>query len=125
MAVCARLLRPLYDLTVSVLVQFRALHSDDTTVNMQVLATHRLSTSRLWVYLGDETHPCNAFDCKVNPKRDAPHRLLAKYEGYLHTGAFSGYDGGHLPDPRIDHGPHHRGGLPRACAPQILRDTWQ
>jgi transposase len=97
---CADLLRPLYDLMVSVVLQSRALHTDDTTVKMQELVTHLLSTARLWVYLGDAAHPYNVFDFTVNRKRDGPQRFLASYQGYLHADAFSGYDGLYLPDPR-------------------------
>jgi transposase len=97
---CADLLRPLYDLMVSVVLQSRALHTDDTTVKMQELVTHLLSTARLWVYLGDAAHSYNVFDFTVNRKRDGPQRFLADYRGYLHADAFSGYDGLYLPDPR-------------------------
>jgi transposase len=100
MAACGQLLRPLYDLMVSVVLQSRALHTDDTTVKMQELVTHLLSTARLWVYLGDAAHPYNVFDFTVNRKRDGPQRFLANYQGYLHADAFSGYDGLYLPDPR-------------------------
>src|SRR5262245_22769562 len=97
---CADLLRPLYDQMVSVVLQSRALHTDDTTVKMQELVTHLLSTARLWVYLGDAAHPYNVFDFTVNRKRDGPQHFLANYQGYLHAEAFSGYDGLYLPDPR-------------------------
>lgn len=97
---CADLLRPLYDRMVSAVLQSQALHTDDTTVKMQELVTHRLSTARLWVYLGDAAHPYNVFDFTVNRKRDGPQRFLANYRGYLHADAFSGYDGLYLPDPR-------------------------
>jgi transposase len=100
LAACAELLRPLYDLMVKVVLQSRALHTDDTTVKMQELVTHLLSTARLWVYLGDAAHPYNVFDFTVNRKRDGPQRFLADYRGYLHADAFSGYDGLYLPDPR-------------------------
>jgi transposase len=100
MAACARLLRPLYDLMVSVVLQSRSLHTDDTTVKMQELVSHLLSTARLWVYLGDAAHPYNVFDFTVNRKRDGPEQFLANYQGYLHADAFSGYDGLYLPDPR-------------------------
>lgn len=100
MAACADLLRPLYDLMVSVVLQSRALHTDDTTVQMQELVTHLLSTARFWVYLGDADHPYNVFDFTVNRKRDGPQQFLANYQGYLHADAFSGYDGLYLPDPR-------------------------
>ncbi len=97
---CADLLRPLYDLMVSVVLQSRALHTDDTTVKMQEPVTHLLSTARLWVYLGDVTHPYNVFDFTLNHKRDGPQQFLADYQGYLHADAFSGYDGLYLPEPR-------------------------
>jgi transposase len=100
MAACASLLRPLYDLMVSFLMHSRALHTDDTTVKMQELMTHRLSTARMWVYLGDADHPYNVFDFTLNRKRDGPQQFLANYQGYLHADAFSGYDGLYLPDPR-------------------------
>jgi transposase len=96
---CAELLRPLYDLMVSVVLQSRSLHTDDTTVKMQEVGTHLLSTARLWVYLGDTAHPYNVFDFTVNRKRDGPQQFLATYQGYLHADAFSGYDGLYLPDP--------------------------
>jgi transposase len=100
MTACADLLRPLYDLMVSVVMQSRALHTDDTTVKMQELLTHILSTARMWVYLGDAAHPYNVFDFTLNRKRDGPQQYLANYQGYLHADAFSGYDGLYLPDPR-------------------------
>jgi hypothetical protein len=100
LAACAQLLRPLYDRMVSVALQSRALHTDDTTVKMQELVTHLLSTARFWVYLGDAAHPYNVFDFTVNHKRDGPQQFLANYHGYLHADAFSGYDGLYLPDPR-------------------------
>jgi transposase len=99
MAACANLLRPLYDLMVSVVMQSRALHTDDTRVKMQELVTHHLSTARMWVYLGDAAHPYNVFDFTLNRKRDGPQKFLANYQGYLHADAFSGYDGLYLPDP--------------------------
>jgi transposase len=100
MAACAQLLRPLYDRMVGIVMQSRALHTDDTTVKMQELLTHHLSTARMWVYLGDAAHPYNVFDFTLNRKRDGPQQFLANYKGYLHADAFSGYDGLYLPDPR-------------------------
>jgi transposase len=97
---CAELLRPLYDRMVSAVLQSRSLHTDDTPVKMQELLTHRLSTARLWVYLGDAAHPYNVFDFTTTRKRDGPQRFLTNFSGYLHADAFSGYDGLYLPDPR-------------------------
>jgi transposase len=97
---CADLLRPLYDLMVGAVLQSRVIHTDDTPVKLQELVTHRLSTARLWAYLGDAAYPYNVFDFTVNHKRDGPQRFLANYQGYLQADAFSGYDGLYLPDPR-------------------------
>jgi transposase len=100
LAACGRLLRPLYERLIAVVLQSRALHTDDTTVKMQELVSHRLSTARLWVYLGDIAHPYNVFDFTRTRQRDGPQQFLATYQGYLHADAFSGYDGLYLPDPR-------------------------
>src|SRR5262249_22559961 len=99
MAACAQLLRPLYDLMVSVVMQSRALHTDDTTVKMQELLTHHLSTARMWVYLGDASHPYNVFDFTINRKRDGPQQFLANYQGYLHADPFTPHHAPSFPDP--------------------------
>lgn len=95
----ASLLRPLYDLMVSLVLQSRWLHTDDTPVKMQELRTHLLQTARLWVYLGDNAHAYNVFDFTQTRKRDGPQQFLKNYQGYLHADAFSGYDGLYLPEP--------------------------
>jgi len=92
-------------LMVGVVLQSRALHTDDTTVKMQDPATHLLSTARLWGYLGDAAHPYNVFDFTVNRKRDGPQTFLADFHGYLHADAFSGYDALYLPNPRAGMAP--------------------
>jgi transposase len=100
LAACAALVRPLYELLVRVVLESRALHTDDTTVKMQDPQTRLLSTARFWTYLGDAAHPYNVFDFTVNRKRDGPEQFLANYQGYLHADAFSGYDRLYLPDPQ-------------------------
>jgi transposase len=100
LAACARALQPLYEALSAALLHSRALHTDDTPVKVQDPATHQLSTGRLWVYLGDATHPYNGFDFTATRQRDGPQHFLRTYQGYLHADAFSGYDGLYLPDPR-------------------------
>lgn len=80
-AACAQLLRPLYQVLVAVTLQSRALHSDDTTVKIQELITHLLSTARLWAYLGDAAQPYHVFDFTRNRQRDGPQQFLADYQG--------------------------------------------
>jgi transposase len=103
LAASAELLRPLYQLMVSVVLQSRVIHTDDTPVNMQEATSgdgHVLIMARMWGYLGDADHPYNVFDFTPNRKRDGPQLFLAKFQGYLQADAFSGYDGLYLPNAR-------------------------
>lgn len=100
LAACAGLLRPLYQRLIEVVLQSRALHTDDTPVKMQEPASHQLRTARLWGYLGDAAHPYNVFDFTQTRQRDGPQQFLTNYRGYLHADAFSGYDRLYLPDSR-------------------------
>jgi transposase len=99
LAACAELLRPLYDVMVSLVLQSRWLHTDDTTVKNRQPAEGATATARLWVYLGDTLHPYNVFDFTATRKRDGPQQFLANFRGYLHADAFSGYDALYLPAP--------------------------
>jgi transposase len=100
MAACAEVLRPLYDLMVSVVLQSRWLHTDDTSIKNLDHAPGTTATARFWTYLGDRDHPYNVFDFTLNRQRDGPARFLKDYRGYLHADAFSGYDRLYLPDAR-------------------------
>jgi transposase len=95
----ARLLGPLYDRLVYWMLLSRALHTDDTPVDLQDPKNHVLRQSRMWVYLGDDAHPYNVFDFTLTHKRDGPQQFLGRYRGYLHADAFSGYDCLYVPDP--------------------------
>jgi transposase len=96
---CAALLQPLYRRLVEVVLASRALHTDDTPVNLQDPRTHQLSLARFWVYLGDALHPYTVFDFTRTRQRDGPRDFLADFQGYLHADAFGDYDGLYLPDP--------------------------
>jgi len=102
MAASALVLRPLYDLMVSGVLQSQWLHTDDTPVKNLGHAPDTTATARFWVYIGDRTHPYNVFDFTINRKRDGPQKFLADFHGYLHADAFSGYDALYLPSPRGD-----------------------
>jgi transposase len=100
LAACADLLQPVYGRLTALVLQSRALHTDDTPVKLQDPTTRSLSTARLWVYLGDRTHPYNVFDFTPTHQRDGPERFLAGFAGYLHADAFKGYDRLYLPAAR-------------------------
>jgi transposase len=102
MAACAAVLRPLYDLLVTAVLQSQWLHTDDTPVQNQGHAPGTTDKARFWIYLGDRNHPYNVFDFTLNRQRDGPQTFLAPYHGYLHADAFSGYDALYLPPPRSD-----------------------
>jgi transposase len=100
MAACAELLRPLYDLMVASVLQSAWLHTDDTPVKNLDHEPGETDKARFWIYYGDRTHPYNVFDFTINRKRDGPQTFLAKFHGYLHADAFTGYDALYLPSPR-------------------------
>lgn len=97
MAAAAACLRPLYERLVTWVLQSRWLHTDDTRVQNLGHAPGATAQGRLWVYVGDREHPCNAFDFTVNRQRDGPQTFLTNFQGYLHADAFSGYDALYLP----------------------------
>lgn len=99
MAASAELLQPLYDTLVSLVLQSRCLHTDDTPIKNLGHAPGTTDKARFWVYLGDTQHPYNVFDFTLNRQRDGPAHFLKNYRGYLHADAFSGYDGLYLPAP--------------------------
>ena len=105
MAASAETLRPLYDTMVSQILRSAWLHTDDTPVKNQGHEANTTRLSRLWIYLGDRTHPYNVFDFTINRKRDGPQTFLRDFHGYLHADAFSGYDALYLPSPGVGTAP--------------------
>lgn len=95
MAACADLLRPLYDLMVSLVLKSRVVHTDDTP--LPVLDKSRDSTrqGRIWVYLAND-HPYTVFDFTPSRARDGPQKFLTGFQGFLQADAFAGYDGIYL-----------------------------
>jgi transposase len=100
MAACAQLLRSLYELMISVVLQSRVIHTDDTPVKIHDPPPAATDIGRLWAYLADAEHCYNVFDFTPNRKRDGPQQFLANFQGYLQADAFSGYDGLYLPHAR-------------------------
>jgi len=96
MAKSAELLKPLYDMMVSRVLESKVIHTDDTVLPVQDTTRDTTRQGRLWVYLGDREHPYTVFDFTPNHKRDGPQQFLSGLEGYLQADAFSGYDGIYL-----------------------------
>jgi transposase len=78
---------------VHLVLESQVLHTDDTPVPVLDPEQDKTKTGRLWVYLGDVSHPYNVFAYTPNRKRDGPATFLANYHGYLQADAFGGYDG--------------------------------
>jgi transposase len=97
LAACAKVLKPLYELMISIVLQSRVLHTDDTPIKIHDPPEGETDKGRMWDYLGDAAHPYNVFDFTPNRKRDGPQTFLANYRGYLQADAFSGYDALYLP----------------------------
>lgn len=69
----------------------RVIGTDDTV--MPLLEKERTRQARMWVYLGDESHPYTVFDFTPSRARDGPARFLKDFRGTLVADAYGGYDG--------------------------------
>lgn len=104
----AELLSPVYEAMKAEVLQSKVLHTDDTPVpvldeggdrNRQGEAAadegpsrRKTREARLWVYVGDETHPHTVFDYTPNRKKEGPQEFLGDWRGYLQADAYGGYD---------------------------------
>ena len=93
----AWLLRPLVELIAVHVMAGRAIHADDTPVDVLAPGTGKTKTGRLWVYLRDErphggTAP-PAVLYRYTPDRKGEHcrKELASFVGYLHADGYSGF----------------------------------
>jgi transposase len=85
------LLRPLYVLMHSELLQSKIIWTDDTPVKVQDrLKKKKIKIGRTWVYIGDKEHPVNLFDYTDGRGRAGPLRFLRGFTGFLQGDCFSG-----------------------------------
>jgi transposase len=89
----AQFLTPLHELMKQVVLDSRAVHTDDTPVKIRDAHKNLKYTGRFWNYVGDALHPLTVFDYTPSRKRDGPAEFLKNYRGYLQADAFGGYDG--------------------------------
>jgi len=66
------------------------IHTDDATIDF--FQKKGIKQGRLWVYLGDESHPYVTFDFTPDRKGRRPRDYLDGYTGYIHADAYPGYD---------------------------------
>jgi hypothetical protein len=53
----------------------------------------KTANARMWVYVGDDSHPYNVFDFTLNRGRDGPKYFLKDYRQVLLADAYGGYNG--------------------------------
>ena len=103
---CGLLLQPLYQSMIRNVLASQVIHTDDTPVPVLDPGMEHTRTGRLWVYLGDATHPYNVFAFTPNRKRDGPADFLKDFKGYLQADAFGGYDGIYATQKVVEVGCH-------------------
>jgi transposase len=93
MAATAQVLRVLYHRMLARVRLSQVIHTDDTYVPVLDPLQSHTKQGRLWVYIGDRTHPFACFDYTPTHARDGPQRILQGYRGYLQADALPGYNG--------------------------------
>jgi hypothetical protein len=53
----------------------------------------KTANARMWVYVGDASHPYNVFDFTLDRGRDGPKRFLKDYNQVLLADGYAGYNG--------------------------------
>lgn len=87
----AEIVKPLFDLMVWRVLQSHMICTDDTV--MPMLWPGKTKQARMWVYVGDEHNPYNAFNFTLGRGRDGPATFLKGYKQTLVADAYGGYDG--------------------------------
>jgi transposase len=87
----AEIAMPLYRRMAERVRASRVIGTDDTV--MPLLEKEKTRQARMWVYLGDESHPYTVFDFTPSRARDGPTRFLKEFRGTLVADAYGGYDG--------------------------------
>lgn len=92
-AALAELALPLVLRMKQLVLQSKAIHTDDTSVKMLQPGRGITKTCKFWPYLGDWLHPYAVYDFTLTRERDGPQTFLTGFQGYLQADAYSGYDG--------------------------------
>jgi len=86
----AQLVRPIYDRMVQLARQSHVVATDDTV--MPLLQPGKTKKARMWIYLGDASHPYNVFDFTISRSRDGPRQFLQDFHQTLLADGYGGYD---------------------------------
>jgi len=130
----AWLLKPLVEAVAKHVMAGRAIHADDTPVDVLAPGTGKTKTGRLWVYLRDErahaggTPPAVLY--RYTPDRKGEHcrKELADFTGWLHADGYAGFArlyeiaGARTTDAMLLHGPPRVAEV--ACWSHVRRGFW-
>ena len=87
----ADLAEPLWELMAERVRASHVVATDDTI--MPMLSKGKTKNARMWVYVGDDSHPYNVFDFTLNRGRDGPKYFLKDYRQVLLADGYGGYNG--------------------------------
>jgi transposase len=83
---------PLYEAFKTDVLGRPVIFTDDTPVDMLQEGLGRTKETRMWVYVGGCGPPYRFFDFTEDRRKERPGQILAKYAGFVHADAYSGYD---------------------------------
>ena len=87
----ARGLRPLWDLIHRLALASFYLRVDETTGRVLRPGTGKTGLVYVWVYVGDDDHPYQLFDYRLDRSRAGPQEILRSFSGGLLTDGHSAY----------------------------------
>lgn len=91
-AATADLLAPVVEVMAKDLLASKKIHTDDIPVPVQDETRNHTRQGRLWVYLGDESHPHVVYRFSPNREQRWAQEFLKNFEGHLQADAYTGYD---------------------------------
>lgn len=84
-------LRPLADLIHRQVLESFYVRADETTARVLRPGTGSAKLVYLWVYVGDDDHPYQLFDYRLDRTRAGPQDILGEFQGGLLTDGHSAY----------------------------------
>jgi len=84
-------LRPLSDLIHHQVLESFYVRADETTARVLRPGTGKTKLVYLWIYVGDDEHPYQLFDYRLDRSRAGPQEILRDFQGGLLTDGYSVY----------------------------------
>lgn len=84
-------LQPLVDLILRQVLESFYVRADETTARVLRPGTGKTELVYLWIYVGDEDHPYQCFDYRLDRTRAGPQEIMGEFQGGLLTDGHSAY----------------------------------